>query len=138
MSNKYLTNEQISEFDKVIDESDIIQSYLKNNPIGRNVCRCGIWLGEELACLDCPEPLISSISCAAGYNSFVPVKNLLLDYNIQMTDEETMLDELSDKLTNSQYEKLLEDIWIVYYKALEDYKNNKLDFDLELDSININ
>jgi hypothetical protein len=66
MYNKYVTAEQIKQYDSNIDNDSQIPSSLKKNPTIREVCRAGLYLYEQLMQLHCPESLIVRIQWTAG------------------------------------------------------------------------
>ena len=70
MTHKYLTSDQLDQFDQLIDQDKNIPSFCKQNEVIREVCRSGIWLSYELEKLGCPESLIVRIQWTAGKLSF--------------------------------------------------------------------
>jgi len=70
MEHKYLTSDQLTQFDQIIDRDQNIPSFCKTNEVLREVCRCGLWLASELDKLNCPESLIIRIQWTAGKLSF--------------------------------------------------------------------
>lgn len=70
MEHKYLTADQLNKFDQLIDQDQNIPSFCKQNEVIREVCRCGLWLANELEKLNCPESLITRIQWTAGKLSF--------------------------------------------------------------------
>ncbi len=85
MEHKYLTSDQLIAFDQLIDQDKNIPSFCKQNEVIREVCRCGLWLAQELEKLNCPETLIVRIQWTAGKLSFgkdpwTVHKKILADY----------------------------------------------------------
>lgn len=70
MSHKFLTDDQVLHFDQVIDQDENIPSFYKQNEVIREVCRCGLWLTDQLTQLNCPDSLIVRIQWTAGRLSF--------------------------------------------------------------------
>ncbi len=70
MYNKYVTFEQLSEYDHNIDNDPYIDDLIKKNPTIREVCRAGLFLCSALEDLDCPQSLILRIQWTAGKLSY--------------------------------------------------------------------
>jgi hypothetical protein len=66
----FITQQDIERFDANLDADPNVSSLLKNVPEIREVCYSGIWIGEELGKLECPEVLITRIQFTAGRLSF--------------------------------------------------------------------
>jgi hypothetical protein len=68
--HKFLTDEQLKQYDKLIDEDPYLSKDLSDNPIIREVCRAGIWLCNELDKIGCTIELRNRIQWTAGELSF--------------------------------------------------------------------
>lgn len=68
--HKILTQDQLLEFNKIIDDDQYLSQELKNTPVIREVCLAGLWLSKELEKLNCPQLLIVRIQWTAGNLSF--------------------------------------------------------------------
>jgi hypothetical protein len=105
MKHKFLTDEQLQQYDQNIDEDiskifetgEIPQSF-KNNETLREVSRAGLWVAEQLDQLGCNPILIARIQFTVGGLSFG------------------------------------RDPWEVAQEVLEAYKNNDLEFEIDYDA----
>lgn len=70
MYNKYVTFEQIKDYDNNIDNDPYIDNIIKSNKVIREVCRAGLFLYESLLDLNCPPPIILKIQWLAGKLSY--------------------------------------------------------------------
>jgi hypothetical protein len=70
MNHHFLTDEKLQEYDNNINEDERIPQAFKDNEILREICRSGLWLGEQLQQLGCNELLILRIQYTAGQLSF--------------------------------------------------------------------
>ena len=68
MYNKYVSLDQIIDFDCQIDSDPYLIQY-KKNPFVREVCRAGLFLCTKLEELKCPESLITKIQKSVGMAS---------------------------------------------------------------------
>ena len=66
----YLTNIQLATYDLNIDNDPQLSNDIKKDPTMREVCRCGLWMIDQLKALQCPDPYIVRIQYTAGAASF--------------------------------------------------------------------
>jgi hypothetical protein len=62
----YVTNEDISRWDTIIDSDPVLDPNLAQNPHIREVCYAGQWLVEKLDELECPDHLIGRMMWTAA------------------------------------------------------------------------
>lgn len=67
---KFISNEDIARFNKNIDNDSNLPPIIKGNEVIREVCMAGLYLGEELEKLKCPDEFIIRIIYSAGRLSF--------------------------------------------------------------------
>ncbi len=67
---EFISDIQISEWNKIIDEDNILPKSMSSSSVIREVCYAGMWLSDELASLGCPQELIIRIQFTAGKMSF--------------------------------------------------------------------
>jgi hypothetical protein len=67
---EFVTNEDVARWSDNIDNDSNLSEALTQNPIIRELCFAGLWLGEELQKLECPDEMIVRIQYTAGKLSF--------------------------------------------------------------------
>lgn len=67
---EFVTNEDLSRWDEAIDTDPDLPKVLAENPIIREACYAGQWLGEELMKLGCSIEKSVRIVYTAGQLSF--------------------------------------------------------------------
>ena len=67
---EFVTNEDLARWDEIIDEDAMLPKVVSDNPIIREACYAGQWLGEELAKLGCSQEKSIRIIFTAGKLSF--------------------------------------------------------------------
>lgn len=72
MNNRpsFVTQEDLVRWDQSIESDERIPKYFTDMPELREVCYAGLYLGEQLEKLECPEALIVRIQYSAGKSSF--------------------------------------------------------------------
>lgn len=66
---QFVTDADVVRWTEVISQDSDV-AVIASNSVIREVCFAGLWLGEELEKLECPEDLIIRIQEAAGRLSF--------------------------------------------------------------------
>lgn len=61
-----ITYEDILRWSETIDNDPLMDANLAQNPIIREACYAGQWLGDRLTELECPDHLIGRIMYTAG------------------------------------------------------------------------
>lgn len=66
----FVTSEDLSRWDTEIDNDPNLPPLLAANPLIREVCYAGQWLGEELDKLKCPDDIVIRILFTAAQLAF--------------------------------------------------------------------